>query len=108
MALHFARAEVRAAPDETHIGGFAGSRVSRIDSRNCRAEWIRERRLHQAGVPRSLPVHRQKIVQRKKAETDGKGEILKAALEEAPPLTAEEMAERLGFGCPRVLRRNFF
>jgi hypothetical protein len=23
------------------------------------------------------------------------------------PLTAEEMAERLGFGCPRVLRRNF-
>jgi transcriptional regulator with XRE-family HTH domain len=49
----------------------------------------------------------QKIALRKKAETDGKGEILKAALEEAPPLTTEEMAERLGFGCPRVLRRNF-
>ena len=38
---------------------------------------------------------------------NGKGEILKAALEEDPPLTAEQMAERLGFGCPGVLRRNF-
>lgn len=38
---------------------------------------------------------------------DGKGEILKAALDEDPPLTAQQMAERLGFGCPGVLRRNF-
>ena len=38
---------------------------------------------------------------------NGKGEILNAALEEDPPLTAEQMAERLGFGCPGVLRRNF-
>jgi len=38
---------------------------------------------------------------------NGKGEILKAALEEDPPLTAEQMARRLGFGCPGVLRRNF-
>ncbi len=49
----------------------------------------------------------QKIAQRKKTEMNGKGEILKAALEEDPPLTAEQMAERLGFGCPGVLRRNF-
>jgi len=49
----------------------------------------------------------QKIAQRKKIEMNGKGEILKAALEEDPPLTAEQMAERLGFGCPGVLRRNF-
>ncbi|MDR3703524.1 MAG: hypothetical protein P4L56_28000, partial [Candidatus Sulfopaludibacter sp.] len=48
-----------------------------------------------------------KLAQRKKAEMTGKGEILKAALEEDPPLTAEQMAERLGFGCPGVLRRNF-
>jgi hypothetical protein len=48
-----------------------------------------------------------KLAQLKKAEIDGKGEILKAALEEGSPLTAEEMAERLGFGCPGVLRRNF-
>ena len=38
---------------------------------------------------------------------NGKGEILKGALEEDPPLTAEQMAERLGCGCPGVLRRNF-
>ena len=49
----------------------------------------------------------QKIAQRKKTEMNGKGEILKAALEEDPPLTAEQMARRLGFGCPGVLRRNF-
>jgi len=48
-----------------------------------------------------------KIAQLKKAEMSGKGEILKAALEEDPPLTAEQMARRLGFGCPGVLRRNF-
>ena len=48
-----------------------------------------------------------KIAQLKRAEIDRKGEILKAALEEDSPLTAEEMAERLGFGCPGVLRRNF-
>jgi hypothetical protein len=47
-----------------------------------------------------------KLAQLKKAEIDGKGEILKAALEEDSPLTAEE-AERLGFGCPGVLRRDF-
>jgi hypothetical protein len=49
----------------------------------------------------------QKIAQRGKVELDGKGEILKAALEEVPPLTAESMAKRLGCGCPGVLRRNF-
>ena len=49
----------------------------------------------------------QKIAQRKKTEMNGKGEILKGALEEDPPLTAEQMAERLGCGCPGVLRRNF-
>jgi len=49
----------------------------------------------------------QKIAQRKKSELNGKGEILKAALEEDSPLTAEQMAARLGFGCPGVLRRNF-
>jgi len=49
----------------------------------------------------------QKIAQRKKTEMNRKGEILKAALEEDPPLTAEQMARRLGFGCPGVLRRNF-
>jgi len=49
----------------------------------------------------------QKIAQRKKTEMNGKGEILKAALEEDPPLTAEQMAGRLGFRCPGVLRRNF-
>jgi len=48
-----------------------------------------------------------KIAQLKKAEMDGKGEVLNAALEENPPLTVEQMAERLGFGCPGVLRRNF-
>src|ERR1035441_7364209 len=50
--------EMRAAPDETRIGGFVGARVSGIGFRHCRAEWIRERRLHQAGIPRSLPGHR--------------------------------------------------
>jgi hypothetical protein len=49
----------------------------------------------------------QKIAQRKKTEVNGKGEVLNAALEENPPLTVEQMAERLGFGCPGVLRRNF-
>ncbi len=49
----------------------------------------------------------QKIAQRRKAEIDGKGEILKAALEEDPPPTAGQMAGRLGFACPGVLRRNF-
>jgi len=49
----------------------------------------------------------QKIAQLRKTEMNGKGEILKAALEEDPPLTAEHMAGRLGFGCPKVLRRNF-
>jgi hypothetical protein len=48
-----------------------------------------------------------KVAHLKRAEIDGKGEILKAALEEDLPLTVEEMAERLGFGCPGVLRRNF-
>jgi transcriptional regulator with XRE-family HTH domain len=48
-----------------------------------------------------------KIAQLKKAEMSRKGEILKAALEEDPPLTAAQMAGRLGFGCPGVLRRNF-
>jgi hypothetical protein len=57
--------------------------------------------------PRPLPGHRPETAQLKKAEIDGKGEILKAALEEDSPLTAEEMAERLGFGCPGVLRRDF-
>jgi len=50
---------------------------------------------------------RRKIAQRKKTEMNRKGEILKAALEGDPPLTAEQMAGRLGFGCPGVLRRNF-
>ena len=49
----------------------------------------------------------QKIAQRRKAEMDGKGEILRAALEEDPPLTAAQMAGKLGFGCPGVLSRNF-
>ena len=49
----------------------------------------------------------QKIAQRGKVKLDGKGEILKAAMEEVPPLTAESMARRLGCGCPGVLRRNF-
>jgi hypothetical protein len=49
----------------------------------------------------------QKIAQRKRTEMNGKGEILKGALEEDPPLTAEQMAEWLGCGCPGVLRRNF-
>jgi len=49
----------------------------------------------------------QKIAELKKTEMSGKGEILKAALEEDPPLTAEQMARRLGFGCPGVLRRRF-
>lgn len=49
----------------------------------------------------------QKIAQRGKVELDGKGEILRAAMEEVPPLTAESMARRLGCGCPGVLRRNF-
>lgn len=49
----------------------------------------------------------QKIVEVKKTEMNGKGEILKAALEEDPPLTAEQMARRLDFGCPGVLRRTF-
>ncbi len=48
-----------------------------------------------------------KIAQRKKTEMNGKAEILKAALEEDPPLTVEQMARRLGFACPGVLRRNF-
>ena len=48
-----------------------------------------------------------KIAQRKKTEMNRKGEILKAALEGDPPLTAEQMAGRLGFGCPGVLRRSF-
>src|SRR5258708_17805167 len=48
-----------------------------------------------------------KLAQRRKTEMNGKGEILKAALEEGPPLTAERMAERLGFGRPGDLRRNF-
>jgi hypothetical protein len=43
----------------------------------------------------------------KKTEMSGKGEVLKAALEEDPPLAAEQMARRLGFGCPGVLRRRF-
>lgn len=49
----------------------------------------------------------EKIAELKKTEMNGKGEILKAVLEEDPPLTAEQMARRLGFGCPGVLRRNF-
>jgi hypothetical protein len=49
----------------------------------------------------------QKIAQRKKTEMSGKREILKAALEEDTPITAEQMARRLGFACPGVLRRNF-
>jgi transposase-like protein len=49
----------------------------------------------------------QKIAQRRKAEIDGKGEILEAALEEDPPLTTAQMAGRLGFGCPGVVQRNF-
>jgi hypothetical protein len=48
-----------------------------------------------------------KVAHLKKTEMSGKGEILKAALEEDPPLTAEQMARRLGFGCPGVLRRRF-
>jgi hypothetical protein len=48
-----------------------------------------------------------KIAQLKKAEMDGKGEILRAALEEVPPLTTAQMAGKLGFGCRGVLRRNF-
>ena len=48
-----------------------------------------------------------KIAQLKKAEMNGHREVLKATLEEDPPLTAEQMARRLGFGCPGVLRRNF-
>jgi len=48
-----------------------------------------------------------KLAQRKKTEMNGKGEVLKAALEEDSPLTAKDMSERLGFGCPGVLRRNF-
>jgi hypothetical protein len=55
----------------------------------------------------SLPAIGRKIAQRKKTEMNRKGEILKAALEGDPPLTAEQMAGRLGFGCPGVLRRNF-
>jgi hypothetical protein len=35
----------------------------------------------------------------------GIGEILKAALEEDPPLTAS--SQKAGFGCPKVLRRRF-
>ena len=53
-----AASEVRAAPDEARIRGFVGARVSGIGFRNCRAEWLREPRLHQAGIPRSLPGHR--------------------------------------------------
>jgi hypothetical protein len=49
----------------------------------------------------------QKIAQLKKAEMNGNGEILKAALQEDPPPMAEQMAGRLGFGCPGVLRRQF-
>jgi hypothetical protein len=49
----------------------------------------------------------QKIAQRRKAEIDGKGAILEAALEEDPPLTTAQMAGRLGFGCPGAVQRNF-
>jgi hypothetical protein len=49
----------------------------------------------------------EKIAELKKTEMNGKPEILKAVLEEDPPLTAEQMARRLVFGCPGVLRRNF-
>jgi AraC-like DNA-binding protein len=48
-----------------------------------------------------------KIAQRRNAEMVGKGEILKAALSENPPPTAEQMAKRLGFASAGVLRRNF-
>ena len=52
----------------------------------------------------------QKIAQRKKTEMNRKGEILKAALEEDPPLTAEQMARRLGLGvlefCGETFLRN--
>ena len=65
--------EVRAASDEAHIGGFAGARVSGIDYRNCRAEWLRERRLHQAGVPRSLPGHRPEDRSTKESRNERKG-----------------------------------
>lgn len=50
-----------------------------------------------------------KIAQQKKTEMSGRGEIVKAALEEDQPLTAEQMAGRL-VGllefCGEVFRRN--
>lgn len=98
---------MRAAPDEARIRGFVEREcpvsVSEIAAQNGYANpgCIR------LEFPDLCPAIGRKLAQRKKTEMTGKGEILKAALEEDPPLTAEQMAERLGFGCPGVLRRNF-
>ncbi|MCC6393184.1 MAG: hypothetical protein IT167_21465 [Bryobacterales bacterium] len=73
----------------------------------------RERSLPHAGqalIPRMvLTIGRsaRRLLRLKETEMSRKGEILKAALEEDPPLTAEQMARRLGFGCHGVLRRRF-
>jgi hypothetical protein len=77
--------------------------VSDIAAQNgyANAGWIR---LEFPDLCRAIS---QKIAELTKTELGRKGKILKAALEEDPPLTAEQMARRLGFGCPGVLRRRF-
>ena len=77
--------------------------ISEIAAQNgyANAGWIR---LEFPDLCRAIS---QKIAHLKKTEMSGREETLKAALEEDPPLTAEQMARRLGFGCPGVLRRNF-
>ncbi len=49
----------------------------------------------------------QKIAQQRRTEIERRGEIMKTALEEDPPPTAEDMAGRLGYASTRSLRRNF-
>ncbi len=48
-----------------------------------------------------------KIAQLKEAEMNANGEMLKSAIQEAPPPTAGQLASRLGFASPDVLARNF-
>lgn len=78
-------------------------RVSGIAAQNgyANAGWIR---LEFPDLCRAIG---QKIAELKKTAMSGKEEIVNAALEEDPPLTTEQMARKLGFGCPGVLRRRF-